>query len=88
MTKDRLKALIEKKFSQGQVKVAYVNMCYDISGMVKLNQQIQELVKQKGFFKLHAKKEMKAKGYKKAQVVSQPELIEDPQYRTGVMSSK
>ncbi len=40
MTKERLKDLIEKKFSQEKVKVAYVNMCYDISGIFKLNQHL------------------------------------------------
>lgn len=63
-------------------------MCYEISGIVKLNQNIQELVKQKHFYKLHAKKEMKAKGYSKLQVVSHPLLITDPEYRIGFLRSK
>jgi hypothetical protein len=40
--------------------------------MVKMNGRITELVKQKGAYKLHLKKEMKARGIIKKQVVQNP----------------
>jgi hypothetical protein len=60
MTKEKLTELIECRFAKGQVKVSYVNLCYNIQDMVKLNTKIHELIKQKGAYKLHLKKEMKA----------------------------
>lgn len=62
MTKEKLKELVESRFSTGTVKVAYINLCYDIQDMVKLNGIITELVKQKGFYKLQVKKQMKEQG--------------------------
>jgi hypothetical protein len=59
MTKEKLTELIETRYVRGQVKVAYINMCYDIQDMVKHNTKITELIKQKGAYKLHLKKEMK-----------------------------
>jgi len=47
------------------VKVAYVNLCYDITQMVEFNKTLQELSKQKGAYKLYLKKEMKMKGLNK-----------------------
>jgi hypothetical protein len=47
------------------VKVAYVNLCYDITKMVEFDKEIKELSKQKGFYKLHVKKEMKSRGINK-----------------------
>ena len=40
--------------------------------MVKLNSNITELIKQKGAYKLHVKKEIKAQGLNKKQVVANP----------------
>jgi hypothetical protein len=37
MTKEKLIELLETRFVKGQVKVSYINMCYDITDMVKLN---------------------------------------------------
>jgi hypothetical protein len=37
-------------------------MCYNIEDIFKANSKITELAKMKGFYKLHLKKEMKARG--------------------------
>jgi hypothetical protein len=44
--------------------------------MVRLNREIKELVKQKGFYKLYLKKAMKAQNIKKKQLLGNPKLIE------------
>lgn len=46
--------------------------------MVKLNSKTTELVKKKGVYKLHLKKEMKARGLTKRQVLAKPDIIEPP----------
>jgi len=88
MTKEKLKELLEDRFSRGAVKVSYINLCYDITDMVKLNTNITDLIKQKGAYKLHLKKEMKAQGLTKKQIVSNPSAIEPPTYKLGVMKKK
>ena len=82
ITKEQITEEIEKRFSVGNVKVAYVNMCYNIEDIVSLNSRITELVKLKGYYKLHLKKEMKARGIKKRQLLQQPDQIEPPIYRS------
>ena len=56
----------------------YVNLCYDIQDMVKLNAKITELVKHKGLYKLHIKKEMAARGLKRRELLKNPDMIEPP----------
>jgi hypothetical protein len=63
----------------------YANLCYNIQDMVKFNSKITELVKMKGFYKLHLKKEMKARGIKKRQVLQNPLIIEPPIYRKWIV---
>ena len=58
--KEELIKLVEARFMHFKLKVQYVNFCYNIEQMVKLNTQIKELVKQKGFYKLHVKKSLRA----------------------------
>lgn len=67
------------------MKVAYVNMCYDIQDIVKFNGKITELVKQKGTYKLHLKKEMKSRGLKKRQLLQNPTTIPPPEERYYVV---
>ena len=47
-----------------------------------------ELIKQKGAYKLHVKKEMKAQGLNKKQVVASPSTIEPPTYKLGLLKKK
>jgi hypothetical protein len=56
--------------------------------MVKYNTKITELIKQKGAYKLHLKKEMKAQGLNKRSLVSNPGVVEPPTIKVGLMSSK
>ena len=86
VSKEKLKEQIEQKFPEA--KVAYVNLCYDITQMVEFNKTVQDLSKMRGAYKLHLKKEMKLRGLKKKQVLAQPTAIEPPNYKTGLMSSK
>jgi hypothetical protein len=88
ITKERLIQLVEDRFSRSKVKVAYVNMCYNIEDIFKANSKITELAKMKGFYKLHLKKEMKARGIKKRQMLQQPELVEPPMYRYMLVMKK
>ena len=71
-TKEKLTKLVEKRFSRQQVKVVYVNMCYNIEDIVKFNSKITDLVKKKGAYKLHLKKEMKTRGLSKKQLLQNP----------------
>jgi hypothetical protein len=43
ITKERLIQLVEDRFSRSKVKVAYVNMCYNIEDIFKANSKITEL---------------------------------------------
>ena len=79
---------MEDRFSRTKVKVAYVNMCYNIEDIFKANSKITELAKMKGFYKLHLKKEMKARGIKKREMLQQPELVEPPMYRYMLVMKK
>jgi hypothetical protein len=63
-------------------------MCYDIQDMVKHNTKITELIKQKGAYKLHLKKEMKVQGLNKRSLVSNPGAVEPPTYKLGLVKSK
>lgn len=67
VSKEKLKEQVELKFPD--CKVAYVNLCYDITQMVELNKTVQDLSKERGAFKLHLKKEMKLRGLKKSQIL-------------------
>jgi hypothetical protein len=88
ITKERLVQLVEDRFSRSKVKVAYVNMCYNIEDIFKANSKITELAKMKGFYKLHLKKEMKARGIKKRQMLQQPEMVDPPMYRYMLVMRK
>jgi hypothetical protein len=88
ITKERLIQLVEDRFSRSKVKVAYVNLCYNIEDIFKANSKITELAKMKGFYKLHLKKEMKARGIKKRQMLQQPDLVEPPMYRYMLVMKK
>ena len=88
MSKTQLITAIEKHFLKLKLTVSYVNLCYNIEEMVLLNQGIRELVKQKGFYKLHIKKQMKAHNLTKKRVVANPQLIEKPVYKVGILKKK
>lgn len=64
-TKEQLTEQFETQYSAQGAKVAYVNLCYDITQMVEFNKNLQDLAKQKGAYKLYLKKEMKMKGLNK-----------------------
>jgi hypothetical protein len=61
-TKQSLQEAFEKRFQHLKLTVSYVNLCYNIEEMVSLQSQIKKLVKQKGFYKLSVKKQMKTNG--------------------------
>ena len=88
ITKEKLISLIEERFSRSKVKVVYVNYCYNIEDIVKLNSQITELVKKKGFYRLHLKKEMAIKSLKKNDIIQNPSLIDPPIYREMLIFKK
>jgi hypothetical protein len=81
-----LKAEIER-ITPG-AKVQYVNLCYDISQMVELDKKIKELSKDKGFYKLYLKKEMKLRGLKKEAVKSNPLIIPPPEVSAGLLKKR
>ena len=56
MTKEKVGELFESKFQQSNLKVVYVNMCYDIEEIMVLNSTMKELMKQRGFYKLFLRK--------------------------------
>lgn len=87
VTKDSLKVQIEKQFND-EVKVVYVNLCYDISQMLELDKKVKDLSKQLGFYKLHLKREMKKRRITKKQIKEQPSLIAPPDFKTGLFSSE
>ena len=61
--------LLESYFSEYKVKIAQLNMCYNIEDVVSLNAELDSLVKLKGEYKLHLKREMKERGIKKRQIL-------------------
>lgn len=86
MGRDGLKQEIEKLVPGS--KVQYVNLCYNIDKIVELDKKIKELSKQRGFYKLYLKKQIKEKGIKKEDLKSNPQLIPPPQVSDGLFKKK
>jgi len=50
-TKEKLEGVLEEHFKLYGLNVNYVNFCYDITEMVKLNKKMSELIKLKNLVK-------------------------------------
>jgi DNA polymerase sigma len=71
-SKEKLEGVLEDHFKLYGLNVNYVNFCFDITEMVKLNKKMGELIKLKNLVKQHLKKGMKEKGINKRQLIQDP----------------
>ena len=55
---------------------------------MQLNVKIREFAKQKGFYKLHLLKQMKQLGATKRGLLSNPSLIDPPDYKVTLIKKK
>lgn len=77
-TKEKLEGVLEDHFKLYGLNVNYVNYCYDITEMVKLNKKMGELIKQKNLLKQLLKKGMKEKGLTKKSLLADPKQVPLP----------
>jgi hypothetical protein len=63
---ETLKERFEKHFSKYNIKVEYVNYCYNIEKMLDCNEKFKDLARKKGIYKLYLKKYMKENNLTKA----------------------
>lgn len=82
-TPESLKVQVEKQFND-EVKVAYVNYCYDITQMLELNEKIEQHSKHLAEYKLYLKKEMKAKHLSKKMFLENVDQIPKPEVSSGM----
>lgn len=66
----------------------YANYCYNIEEMVNWNKKMSELYKERGFYKLDVKKQMKDKKKKKAEIINDPALLDKPTLRVNFVMKK
>ena len=50
-SKEKLEGVVEEHFKLYALNVNYVNYCFDITEMVKLNKKMGDLIKQKNLVK-------------------------------------
>lgn len=86
-TADSLKVQVEKQFND-EVKVAYVNLCYDITKMIELNTKIEHCSKNLAFYKLYLKKEMIKKHLSKKMFLDNTDQIPKPKVKKGHCGSE
>ena len=78
-----MKQRFESHFSKYNLKVSYINYCYDIEKMIQCDKKLKELSRKKGMYKLHLKKYMKENNITKEQVAANPRLVPPPTVRVG-----
>ena len=87
-TQEELKRTIEQKYTMFKTNVVYINYCYNIDDMVECNKKMADLLREKSLFKIHYRREMKARGITREQLKTDPTLIKPPTIRTGIFKSK
>lgn len=86
-TSESLKVQVEKQFND-EVKVAYVNLCYDITEMLALGSKIEEFSKDLAYYKLYLKKEMKTRHLSKKMFLDNTSLVPSPDVKRGLCKSE
>ena len=87
-SKEKLEGVLEDHFKLYGLNVNYVNFCFDITEMVKLNKKMGELIKLKNLVKQHLKKGMKEKGINKRILIQDPSQIVLPKYWKSLCKRK
>lgn len=86
-TPDSLKVQIEKQFND-EVKVAYVNYCYDITEMLALGEKIEGFSKDLAHYRLYLKKELKSRHLSKQMFLNDINQVPQPEVKRGLCKSE
>lgn len=60
-----MKNRFENHFKETNLKIAYINYCYDIGKMLECNKRLKELSRKKRLLKIYTKEFMKLNGLTK-----------------------
>jgi hypothetical protein len=86
MSKEKLKQLLEEKYSQ--VKVIYINYCYNIDDMVKFAAELTKLYRQLGIYKNKRDKFLKENNKTFTDFMANPGIFPDPVIKVGLIRKK
>lgn len=89
MSREELQKILEQTYAEGfNVKIEYINYCYNIEQMSEWNKEISKLYKEQNQFKVHVIKQMKIKNITEQQYKADPSFIPNPQISAGLCKKK
>ncbi len=87
-TQAEIKERFEKHFKQYNIEVAYVNYAYNIEDMVRYTNQLKDLLKKKGIYKVKRKQFGKKNDIPHKELKENPKLFtHPPTVRDGICGS-